>query len=1859
MANAVAALVRKHLHAFLSKPFYLFSTVIAIPFLAFFVAGLVMNPIPPPNPTSSIPKLPLNDDVFENRASLALPSAEKFVAFFFPDRPANAAIMQNFAALNNLAYGSQVRPSASASLCASDIMTINLISLDYFLVVRFPDSGNTSAIANSTLSYTIFLGDTTESTYKSILTTTPPTYNGRLLASHLAMEKAAISYARNRGAGVGLDIKLDLEFFAGVDGAIPVATRNLTTVNSGVNFKIRDGSGVRPYHISLSILAVILPLTLVSAFSGAIGAKIVGAFRADLFRATAFEVLVLLNWSYAFSMAGFGFALGAILKFSNSRKVLLFGGGLLGCLMCFAFIPFIFADVRALTEAWIGISQSGFAKFVFFFICPSFFFVKAYNDVALVSLPTVLNNDTLTPFLFTDLAPTPRLKNMVVPLTSLEYPTAFQKYATVEDTATVFGYLGGVGLFWIAVVCIWMYVEHASKRRGGVERSEGQGVKVVDVSGTGGLGVGVRGLTVEFGPGLNVVYGKRKSGKTALLNILSLSTKPDTGTVHLSNPPPIFIPRNALHPDLSPRQNLEFQMRLNCSGDWKKIFEEVGKRLDSETVLKENTVRAEITVAVARGCPGRTVLVDDCGEGLDGVERRKVWAILQQIRDGRTIVVSSRSTQDVEAIADQVYIMRNGELVTHGLPSILKPALTRGFLLTLTPKSIRGPYNGFRLGDFVAAVKPPMPKSGPIIPSKYPLTFWNPFGGRNLGTGVEATEESIAKAVRDIVGGYLSAVLGSSVFGVGVGDGKCFVIIVGTEQEGGRPAGLDKSLLRLEEEGVSWEMRKGSLEEVLESLLLDQSEMIVPQPNQSPSFVTFDDYVKQRPLIGPFQWRQVIDGSVVVASPGFVTRVGRLRVLSMPLENRSNWSKGMREVWWLIQARRRLGCAQRWLLMGGIAIVLFVTFLILNFFVFPWGYSRQDERCDVEYQSLGEWSCNGVQVMRSRLDTTYANLAPTGLGSIVGPSISSTDASFKTSDGQVSLLSLNVRPDNARGFAIRQALYGSSRRVVTYAQLGGDPIDGIFPKVYFDQSLTDAFKVPLNDNEGTNAPLPVLMDRFVNVGNATARPVWQKFKDTQQALVGKQVALTGACKNLFGDSAAGVQAAGLESLNEAFDDSYPHFGLTVRVLKVKEDGVAFDGTLATYSPNPQRKRLVPIYTNVSGFSNIVSSSANCTGLVVDSPDFSDYSSSFESLRVVTDGILKAVVQLPGSLNTFTSTQITYGGTIQVRKQTPSNDKPSASIRNSILFFFFSCTGFMFPNALKALVHEKRRYVLSYLSARGVSIYSYWYAFYTHSYITMLVASLPFLIVSSLCGWTSRMGFGLYLVLILVWIHVQICFIALLASLVSKRSLANAVGWYWMLGVPTLASFLGGRDINSSSGGDGSLNVGYAVFPPWGVLSAFSIFDTGSNNAAAAAPMLIGLLIASLVGLLGCFLITLRQRMVIPEPRRPLSFNVFKRRPAEIQADNDVELAQSDDSYGLPVGSVSDESNVQGHNLIRVADLSKIVAGRKVLDSVSFSIDSGEIVTVVGSSNDSKTIALELIAGVIEPSSGHIEMDGRPITSAELKQRVGFVPRVDAFWQDLTVLEHFLVYGGMMGIGREETIRRFNEIVGVVGLLPTVKDLKLRLMTGVGRKSVALAVALLGSPAILVLDEPTEGLNANAKSDFWKLLQRVQKAYNFTMVISTNDEENPLSSRIGVLSNGKVKFFKPHRNSYSGHEHAKVRISVPLSYACSTSSTKDASVETSGLLEHQNHRLEDLQQSIQRVLADLDGSTVENTLVNCSLVSSDITLAQKSFPNDELTQFGWLAVVDCEIRGARRRTDVLERLERLFREQGISEWSFYL
>ena len=193
-----------------------------------------------------------------------------------------------------------------------------------------------------------------------------------------------------------------------------------------------------------------------------------------------------------------------------------------------------------------------------------------------------------------------------------------------------------------------------------------------------------------------------------------------------------------------------------------------------------------------------------------------------------------------------------------------------------------------------------------------------------------------------------------------------------------------------------------------------------------------------------------------------------------------------------------------------------------------------------------------------------------------------------------------------------------------------------------------------------------------------------------------------------------------------------------------------------------------------------------------------------------------------------------------------------------------------------------------------------------------------------------------------------------------------------------------------------------------------------------------------------------------------------------------------------------------------------------VDGLSLEVDAGEIFALVGPDGAGKTTLLRLICGALALNAGELRVDGIDVVRqpARVQSSIGYMPQRFSLYPDLSVMENLRFYGDIFGVPRAQFALRAQSLLREFALAAFSSRLAEALSGGMKQK-LALACTLIHSPATILLDEPTAGVDPVSRREFWRILYRINRSGTTILVSTPYMDEAERANRVAFISRGSI------------------------------------------------------------------------------------------------------------------------------------------
>lgn len=208
--------------------------------------------------------------------------------------------------------------------------------------------------------------------------------------------------------------------------------------------------------------------------------------------------------------------------------------------------------------------------------------------------------------------------------------------------------------------------------------------------------------------------------------------------------------------------------------------------------------------------------------------------------------------------------------------------------------------------------------------------------------------------------------------------------------------------------------------------------------------------------------------------------------------------------------------------------------------------------------------------------------------------------------------------------------------------------------------------------------------------------------------------------------------------------------------------------------------------------------------------------------------------------------------------------------------------------------------------------------------------------------------------------------------------------------------------------------------------------------------------------------------------------------------------------------------------VEIKNLKKVFGNLTAVNGISFEIKKGEIFGLLGPNGSGKSTTIRMLCGVITPTEGEGRVLGYDIgkDSEKIKSKIGYMSQHFSLYGDLTVNENLDFYGNIFGMTKDDIEKRKSELIEMANLKGKENALA-RTLSGGWKQRLALGCALIHNPSLLVLDEPTAGVDPVSRREFWKTITELS-ASGVTVLVTTHYmDEASVCDRIGFIYNGDI------------------------------------------------------------------------------------------------------------------------------------------
>ncbi|KAL7749979.1 hypothetical protein RI367_004494 [Sorochytrium milnesiophthora] len=446
---------------------------------------------------------------------------------------------------------------------------------------------------------------------------------------------------------------------------------------------------------------------------------------------------------------------------------------------------------------------------------------------------------------------------------------------------------------------------------------------------------------------------------------------------------------------------------------------------------------------------------------------------------------------------------------------------------------------------------------------------------------------------------------------------------------------------------------------------------------------------------------------------------------------------------------------------------------------------------------------------------------------------------------------------------------------------------------------------------------------------------------------------------------------------------------------------------------------------------------------------------------------------------------------------------------------------LFPMYLLVPYAEREERLFAYFQVNGLSTAAYWLG----NYLYCLLISLVFLLalVGSAKLYFASIHVGLMVLTVLLSMHATIGLAFLYASLAGSSVIARLVAYLVpvIVTLPTIIVVF--RDL---LGATPFTSTWACLFPPVALAYSLRIVLQNYDLGQLVAPLVM-MFVVGLVCIAASISIALARERTASLGSLVASLLASATRSTQLSQADLEETATQGDTDPEVVAEVVRVDNTDKHNAtfaVKIQHLSKHYGDFAAVDDLTLGIDKGECFGLLGPNGCGKSTTVSMLGGTLAPSMGSATVGGFDTRDPGLPSVLGLCPQENRVMRDLTVEENLLFFARVRGANRMMAPAYARQAAGIVGLAGPAYYRAAEHLSGGMRRRLSIAVALIGLPSVIILDEPTTGLDPGNRMQIWDIIAKIRDRREHCIILISHlmEEVDALTSRIGIMAAGSLR-----------------------------------------------------------------------------------------------------------------------------------------
>lgn len=208
--------------------------------------------------------------------------------------------------------------------------------------------------------------------------------------------------------------------------------------------------------------------------------------------------------------------------------------------------------------------------------------------------------------------------------------------------------------------------------------------------------------------------------------------------------------------------------------------------------------------------------------------------------------------------------------------------------------------------------------------------------------------------------------------------------------------------------------------------------------------------------------------------------------------------------------------------------------------------------------------------------------------------------------------------------------------------------------------------------------------------------------------------------------------------------------------------------------------------------------------------------------------------------------------------------------------------------------------------------------------------------------------------------------------------------------------------------------------------------------------------------------------------------------------------------------------------IEIKNLTKKFGTETAVDNLALSIKQGELFALLGVNGSGKSTTLKIICGLLKKDSGTVEVNGYSVDKdiSKIRSIVSVSPQESAVARKLNVIENLVFFARIGGLSKKIALKKADELIKMLGM-EKIRNKRADTLSGGMERRLSIAISLISEPKVLLLDEPTLGLDVLARRELWNVIKRLKG--NVTVILTTHylEEAKSVCDRVGIISKGRL------------------------------------------------------------------------------------------------------------------------------------------